>query len=152
MIKSLKTRAVRALFCASAAALALNSCATAPAPVLTADDLLLAPYALETGAPFDVDAMFAALPDWVSVSHGGARSDAALGGMVIDGLTIAVANMPDAKLVADRAVIWGGDPAAAEAVFSGTASLSDMSLLFDRLTIEGLHSEGVQWETGTENA
>lgn len=151
MIKSLKTRAVRTLFCASAA-LALNSCATGPAPVLTAEDLLVAPYALEGGAPFDVEAMFAALPEWVSVSHSGARFDPGLGGVVIDGLTVALANAPDARLVADRAVMWGGDPAAVEAVFAGAASLTEMRALFDRLSVEGLRSEGLQWERGAEYA
>ncbi|PQA87942.1 hypothetical protein [Hyphococcus luteus] len=152
MIKSLKLRSVRTLFCASVASLALHACATGPGPVLTAEDLLSAPYAQTDGEPFDVDAMFAVLPDWVSVSHNGARFDAGLGAMVIDDLAIALASAPDARLVADRAVMWGGDPAAADAVFSGAASLEDMSALFDRLSIEGLHSQGLQWENGTENA
>lgn len=151
MTNPLKTRAARNLLCASAAIVALHACATAP-KVMTAGDLLAAPYALKGGAPFDVDAMFAALPDWILVSHDGAYFDADLGGMAIDGLTIALASAPDARLVAERTVMWGGDPAAAEAVFSGAASFTDMSALFDRLSIEGLHSEGLQWETGTENA
>ncbi len=144
-------RAMRNVLCASVAALALHACATAPAP-LTAADLLAAPYSLRSGEAFDVDRMFAALPGWVEVSHGGASFDAALGAMVVSDLNFALASAPDAGLRAERAVIWGGDPAAAEAVFSGAASLSDMSLLFDRMTLEKVTSAGLQWETGTENA
>ena len=147
-----RIRKIRNVFCASAAALALHACATTPTRVLTADDLLDAPYALSAGAPFDVDAMFAALPQWVAVNHGPAVFDAALGAMVVSDLRIALASAPDSVVIAERAVIWGGDPDAAQAVFSGGASLADMTLLFDRLLLEGVRSEGLQWETGTENA
>ncbi len=151
MIKSLKLRSVRALCGASVAALALHACATAPAP-LTADDLLAAPYAQTGGEPFDAAAIFAALPDWISVSHGAAYFDPALGAMVIDDLSFALASAPDARLVAERSLMWGGDAEAAEAVFSGAASLEEMAPIFDRLSLEGLRSEGLQWQSGTENA
>jgi hypothetical protein len=147
-----RIRTIRNALCASAAAFVLHACATAPERALTADDLLTAPYALQAGAPFDIDALFAALPGWLAVEHGPATFDAAIGAMVVSDLRIAMANAPDAGIVAARAVIWGGDPGAAQAVFSGGARLADMTPLFDRLTLEGVRSEGLQWEVGTENA
>lgn len=150
-LKQNTARAIRNMFCASVAAIALQSCATAPS-TLTASDLLSGPYALRGGAAFDVDAMFAALPEWLNVTHGGAGFDAGLGAMVVSDLRFAFAGAPQSGLRAERAVIWGGDPAAMNAVFSGAASLTQMSLLFDRMTLENVTSEGLQWEAGSENA
>lgn len=144
-------RAMRNLLCASVAAVALHACATAPAP-LTASDLLTAPYSLRGGEAFDVDRMFAALPDWVQVEHGGASFDAALGAMVVSDVRFVFDASSGAGIHAERALIWGGDPAAMEAVFSGEASLSDMALLFDRMTLENVASEGLQWEAGAQSA
>lgn len=152
MIKSRSLRAVRNLCCVSVAAFALHACATGPATVLTADDLLTAPYMQSGGAPFDVDAMFASLPGWVAVEHGGARFDPALGAMVVSDLRFALRVAPDAGLAVDNAVIWGADPAAMEAVFSGAASLTAMTPMFDRMMFEGVRSQGVQWDTGAESA
>ena len=150
-LKPTFARAGRNLLCASAVVFALHACATAPSP-LTAEDLLVAPYALRGGEAFDVDRMFAALPDWLIVDHGGASFDPGLGAMVVSDVTFAFASAPEARLRADRAVIWGADAAAMETVFSGVGSLTDMAPLLDRLSFENVTSEGLQWETGTENA
>ncbi len=144
-------KALRNLFCASVAAFALHACATAPS-TLTAADLLAAPYALRGGEAFDVDRMFAAMPDWLNVEHGGASFDAGLGAMVVSDVRFALASAPEAGLRAERAVIWGADPSALETVFSGAASFTEMTALFDRMSLENVTSEGMQWEAGSENA
>lgn len=152
MIKSRHFRSIRSILCASVAAIAVHACAAAPTRVMTADDLLTAPYSLRAGAPFDVDAMVAAMPDWLVVDHGGARFDETLGAMVISDMRFAFKIAPDAALVAERVVMWGGDPAAARDIFSGAGSLTEMRPIFDRIALENLRSEGLQWDTGAESA
>ncbi|MEO1136737.1 MAG: hypothetical protein AAFW68_09015 [Pseudomonadota bacterium] len=152
LINSRHLRPVRNIFLASAAIVGLHACATAPTQTLTPDQLLTAPYALRGGAPFDVDAMLAAMPDWLIVEHGGARFDEALGAMVISDLRFALSFAPDAALVVERAVMWGGDPVAARDVFSGASSLIEKRAIFDRMSMDNIRSEGLQWDTGAQSA
>lgn len=156
MIKSIGTgiKAARNVLCASVAVLALHSCATTntPSATLTAADLLSAPYALSSGQPFDVDAFFGALPGAIAVTYSDAVFDPALGAMVVSDLRFGAAGREGPGVRADRALIWGADVTAMETVFSGAGDLNRMAPLFDRLTLEGVRSESMQWEAGSESA
>ena len=145
-------RAARNLFCVSLGVLAVHSCATTTAPSLTAEDLLTAPYSYSAGAPFDVDAFFGSFPEWLTTSYDNASFDAARGAMVIDNLKFGFAAASGAGFHADRAVIWGGEAGAMEAVLGGTANNATKAQLFDRLMLEGVRSEGMQWGAGAESA
>ena len=153
MRKFISMRTIRGLVCAGVAVAALQSCATGPSSrALTAADLLTASYTLPGGQAFDADALFAAFPAWLSVAHDGASFDAARGAMVVDNPFFSIAGGSDAGIRADRAVIWGGDAGAMQAVVSGAADQRAMTALFDRISLEGVRSEGMQWEAGTESA
>jgi len=141
---------IRKLFLAGAGALALQSCVTAP-PLLTAEDLLSTPYTLPSGQAFDVEAFFAALPDWLSVSYANASFNSAIGAMVVDDLVFELAAAPGYRIRTKRATIWGADVGAMTNVFSGAADLTQMTRLFDRITFESVSSEGMQWDSGTQS-
>ncbi len=151
-VASSRLRSVRNLLFVTLGVFAVHSCASGPAPSLTADELLTAPYTYKAGQPFDVDAFLGALPDWLTTAYDGASFDAARGAMVINGLQFGIAGAPEMRIVADRAVIWGADIGAMEAVFSGTAYNAAKAGLFERLMLEGVRSEGMQWAGGEENA
>jgi hypothetical protein len=141
---------IRKLLLAGAGALVLQSCAT-PQPPLTAADLLSTPYALPSGRAFDVEAFFAALPDWLSVTYANASFDSAIGAMVVDDLIFELAAAPGYRLRADHATIWDADVEAMANVFNGAADLTQMSHLFDRLAFENVYSEGLQWDGGAQS-
>lgn len=147
-----RIRAARNLLCVSLGVFAVHSCATTTAPSLTAEDLLVAPYTYAAGEPFDVDGFLGAFPDWLTTSYVNANFDAALGAMVIDDLKFGFAAAPEAGFHADRAVVWGADIGAMNAVFAGAANNATKSALFERLMLEGVRSEGMQWAAGSESA
>lgn len=147
-----RIRAARNLLCVSLGVFAVHSCATTTAPSLTAEDLLVAPYTYAAGEPFDVDGFLGAFPDWLTTSYANANFDAALGAMVIDDLKFGFAAAPEVGFHADRAVVWGADIGAMNAVFAGAANNATKSALFERLMLEGVRSEGMQWAAGSESA
>ena len=141
---------IRFLPIVGAAALSLLSCVTAPPP-LTADDLLSAPYSSSSGAPFDVNEFFAALPDWLSVTHAGGTFDDSIGAMVVDDVVFQIGSATGYRIRADRATIWEPDIDALNAVFDGRADLSTMSHLLDRIAFENISIDGVQWAGGQQS-
>lgn len=147
-----RLRSARNLFCVSLGVLAVHSCATTSPPPLSADDLLVSPYAYADGEPFDVDGFLGALPDWLTTSYASAVFDDARGAMVVENLRFGFAGAPDVGFQAERAVIWGANVGAMEAVFAGTANNAAKASLFDRVMLEGVRSVGMQWDAGSESA
>jgi hypothetical protein len=147
-----RIRAARNLFCISFGVFAVHSCATTTPPSLTADDLLVAPYTYTAGEPFDVDSFLDAFPDWLATSYSAARFDASLGAMVIDDVKLRFAGAAETGFHADRAVVWGANIGAMNAVFGGTANNATKTGLFDRIMLEGVRSEGMQWASAAESA
>ncbi len=144
------TSTIRRLTLSALAAGLAGSCATSlTEPPLTAEALLVEPYARANAQPFDVAAYFGALPGWLRTSYDGARFDPATGAMVVENLFIAFADAPDYGLRVDRADIWGGDAQALAAVLAGEAD--SPAALFDRLAFAGVTSEGLQWENGAQS-
>jgi len=142
---------IRNALCAAAAALTLHACATAPAPQLTADALLMEPLRLADGKPFDVDAFFGALPDALTVTYADAAFNPEFGAMVVSDLAFSFAGPDGPGLHVDRATIWSADTEAMERVLSGAGDLQAMAPLFERIALDGVRSQGMQWEAGSES-
>ncbi|WDI33068.1 hypothetical protein PUV54_07650 [Hyphococcus flavus] len=147
-----RLRSVRNVICVTFGIFAAHSCASTTAPSLTAQDLLVAPYTYAAGQPFDVDAFLAAFPSWLTTSYSAAEFDPEQGAMVIENFRFGFAAAPELGFLADRAVVWDADVDSMTAVFSGTANNTAKASLFDRIALEGLRSEGMQWDGGSESA
>ncbi|WP_425410781.1 hypothetical protein [Hyphococcus sp.] len=142
---------IRNWVCVSLGVFSVHSCATTTAPPLTAQDLLASPYVYSAGDAFDVDRFLAAFPDWMTTSYGQASFDPVRGAMVVEDFQLGFQAAPGAGFRADRAIIWGGNAEIMEAVFAGVANNAAKALLFDRLMLEGVRSEGMQWDAGAES-
>lgn len=152
VVSSSRLRSARNLLFVSLGAITVHSCATTAPPPLSADDLLVAPYSYAAGEAFDVDAFLAAFPAWLTASYATAGFDATRGATIVEDLRFGFAGAPDVGFHADRVVIWGANVGATDAVFAGTANNATKASLFERVMFEGVRSEGMQWDAGSESA
>ena len=141
---------IRKLLLSSLSAALLASCASVPSQgPLTAESLLSQPYSLTNATALDADAFLGQLPGWLETSFDTAQFDASIGATVINNLIIAPAGAPKYRLRVARATIWGGDTDQFAAVMSGAAS-SGLGQVFDRISMEGITSEGLTWDGGAQ--